>query len=129
MTPKYSVKYRVRHHSPFKNNKELHGNEVPCVACLATKVESTLMLQGVAECPRDWIVVYHGYVMSENWNHLRSENICVDRHAEKLKAPIYDGKLTTLTAIEAVCHGKSCGTEVESKAVNCVVCMSHQRAS
>lgn len=123
MTPKYSVKYRVRNHSPFANKNELHGKEVPCISCLATKIESTLMLQGVTECPENWVLAYGGYVMSENWNHLRSENICVDMKAEKLEAPSYDGKIATLTAIEAVCHGKACGTELDAKAVKCVVCI------
>ena len=123
LTPKYSVKYRVRHHSPFKNKQELHGKEVPCISCMVTQVESSLMLQGATECPENWSLVYNGYVMSENWNHLRTENICVDMKAEKLNAPSYDGKVTTLTAIEAVCHGKSCGTDLDSKAVKCVVCI------
>ena len=123
MTPEYSVKYRVRHHSPFKNKNELHGGEVPCVSCLVTDVETVLMFQGTSQCPADWSVVYHGYVMSENWNHLRSENICVDREAEKLKVPAYDGKASTLSAIEALCHGKSCGSDLDDKSIKCVVCI------
>lgn len=127
--PKYGVTYRVKHHSPFKNKNELHGKEVPCISCMATEVETSLMLQGVTACPENWSLVYQGYVMSENWNHLRSENICVDRKAEKLNAPSYDGKAATLTAIEAVCHGKSCGTDLDSKAVMCVVCILRSQSS
>eukprot|EP00795_Rhopilema_esculentum_P010502 gene10502-19217_t len=123
LTPMYSVKYRVRHHSPFKNKDELHGKEVPCISCLATKVEASLMLQGTSQCPEDWTLAYRGYVMSENWNHLRSENICVDMEAEKLNAPSFDGRLATLTALEASCHGKACGTDLDEKAIKCVVCL------
>ena len=127
LTPKYGVKYRVKHHSPFTNKNELHGKEVPCISCLVKHVESSLMLQGVNECPENWSLVYRGYVMSENWNHVRSENICVDTKAEQLNAPSYDGRLATITAIEAVCHGKACGTDLEDKAVKCVVCILRQR--
>lgn len=121
MGSRYSVKYRVKHHSPFKS-KELHGAEVPCVTCLSLHVESMLMLQGVSECPEDWELAYEGYVMSENWNHIRSDNICVDKKAEKLTAPHYDGMTATLSTVEASCHGKSCGTELEDRSLKCVVC-------
>ncbi len=122
MDSKYSVKYRVKHHSPFKG-KDLHGSEVPCVKCLSMHVESMLMLQGVTECPADWELAYDGFVMSENWNHIRSDNICVDREAVKSTAPHYDGMSATLSAVEASCHGKACGTDLEDRSIRCVVCL------
>ena len=121
VSSKYSVKYKLAQRSPFKA-VDLHKSEVPCVTCILPHVETALMLQGVSECPEDWKVVYEGYVMSENWNHIRSDNVCVDKEAKKLEAPHFDGMTATLSNIQAKCHGKACGTDMDNVFVKCIVC-------
>ena len=118
----YLVKYNVKDNNPFVD-KELHETIVPCVRCSIMNVDTLSVLQGVKSCPNNWDIVYEGYVMSANWNHVRTENICVDTKASS-SLTVGDKKHTSMISpIEATCDGKPCGSNRDSSAVRCVVCI------
>ena len=77
----YGSEYEVNTVNPFKKN--LHDHDAPCVVCYVSSRGSMLMMPARNDCPSGWTEEYHGYLMTEFYNHPKQRDfICVDEDAE-----------------------------------------------
>ena len=63
----YGAEYELSF-NPFK--KSLNDHDPPCVVCFVQSSGSMLMMPARNDCPTGWTEEYHGYLMTEHYNHI-----------------------------------------------------------
>jgi len=117
----YGSQYEMRF-NPF-TTKNLHNHDAPCVVCFVKSRSSLLMMPARNDCPSGWTEEYHGYLMSEYYNHKKpSEFVCVDNDAEKIPGTSAGKSGVLLYPVEGVCGTLPCGPYVAGRELTCAVC-------
>eukprot|EP00117_Sycon_ciliatum_P031559 scpid66885/ scgid6088/ Fibropellin-1; Epidermal growth factor-related protein 1; Fibropellin-I; SpEGF I; UEGF-1 len=84
-SPVYGVTYYLSGQSQPYTGASLEGKTVPCTVCLATNRSSTVMIPARNDCPEEWHLEYHGYMMGSPYSSdYRGEHLCFDDAAEGL---------------------------------------------
>ena len=55
-----------------------HNADIPCAVCYFPTRNALYMIPAKYTCPSGWTREYFGYLMSEHYNHGRSQFSCVD---------------------------------------------------
>lgn len=101
----------------------LAQRKVPCSVCHTRMASSVLMVPASTLCPIGWQQQYRGYLMSERFDHHKSEYICVDADAEPA---VLGSQLPReglgLYPVEAGCGALPCGPYMQSRELTCTVC-------
>ena len=119
----YGTEYEVIQYSgnPFKRN--LHNHEAPCVICFVKSRGSMLMMPARNDCPSGWTEEYHGYLMTEDYNHKHSRDfICVDKDPEFVPGSHASKDGALLYPVEGVCGSLPCLPYVSGRELTCAVC-------
>ena len=119
----YSTEYYTNDFTPLQNMQDY---DVPCAVCSTTR--GVMMIPAKKTCPADWTLEYYGYLMSEGYEKLASEFVCVDRFPDHSdvdgSSGNQDGAL--LSPVEARCasdHGNlPCNPYTNGYELTCVVC-------
>ncbi|GFT05295.1 stonustoxin subunit alpha, partial [Nephila pilipes] len=70
---------RYTNMSVFKNSgKQIQDKVAPCVVCETPMRPTVKMFPAVNICPGDWVPEYNGFLVSNFYGKLRSEDVCVD---------------------------------------------------
>lgn len=117
----YGTEYEVSGFNPFKNS--LHDHDAPCAVCYVSSRATQLMIPARNDCPSAWTEEYHGYLMSEYYNHKQSRNfICVDRDAEFVHGSRANVNGALLYLVEGQCGSLPCLPYVGGRELTCAVC-------
>ena len=119
----YGTEYEVHQYNgdPFKRN--LHDHEAPCVVCFVKSRGSMLMMPARNDCPSGWTEEYHGYLMTEDYNHKHSRDfICVDKDPEFVPGSHANKDGALLYPVEGVCGSLPCLPYVSGRELTCAVC-------
>jgi len=117
----YGSEYEVNTVNPFKYN--LHDHDAPCVVCYVSSRGSMLMMPARNDCPSGWTEEYHGYLMTEFYNHPKQRDfICVDEDAEYVPGSGADKDGALLYVVEGVCGSLPCLPYVAGRELTCAVC-------
>ena len=119
----YGTEYEVHQYSgnPFKRN--LHDHEATCVVCFVKSRGSMLMMPARNDCPSGWTEEYHGYLMTEHYNHQHSRDfICVDEDPEYVPGSNANKNGALLYPVEGVCGSLPCLPYVSGRELTCAVC-------
>ena len=117
----YGTEYEVNSFNPF--TKSLDDHDAPCVVCFVRSRASMLMMPARNDCPSGWTEEYHGYLMTEYYDHKKQRDyVCVDKDAEARPgtAASKDGAL--LYPVEGVCGSLPCHPYVADRELTCAVC-------
>ena len=117
----YGAEYHVSSFNPF--NKNPHDNEAVCAVCFAKSRGSMLMMPARNDCPSGWTEEYHGYLMTEYYNHKKQRDyICVDEDAEYVPGTKTNKNSALLYPVEGVCGSLPCKPYVNGRELTCAVC-------
>ena len=107
---------------PFK--KRLNGFEAPCVVCFVKSRGSMLMMPARNDCPSGWTEEYHGYLMTEYFNHKHPRDfICVDGDPEYVSGTHrFENYSALLYPVEGRCGSLPCLPYVAGRELTCAVC-------
>ena len=103
----------------------LHHHDVPCAVCDFSNRVRHLMIPAKMTCPDEWTEEYHGYLMSEKYDHERTaEFICVDHDSEARPDTHANRNGAHLYMIEGRGNGGAlpCEKYVNGNELTCVVC-------
>jgi len=118
----YGTEYEVSNFNPF--NRNVHDHDAPCVVCYVRSRGTQLMIPARDDCPRGWTEEYHGYLMTEHYDHSMSRNfICVDQEPESVPGSQgnHDGAL--LYPVQLNCrHFSGCPPYSYGRELTCAVC-------
>ena len=107
--------------NPFTNN--LHDHDAPCAVSYVGSRGSQLMMPARNDCPTGWAKEYHGYLMTEHYNHKISRDfICVDREAEYVPGSQSDQNGALLYLVDGVCGSLPCLPYIRGRELTCAVC-------
>ncbi|XP_068731435.1 short-chain collagen C4-like [Montipora capricornis] len=119
----YGTEYEVSQYNgdPFKRN--LHDHDAPCVVCFVKSRGSMLMIAARNDCPSGWTDQYHGYLMTERFDHKHSSDfICVDGDPEYVPGSHASKDGALLYPVEGVCGSLPCLPYVSGRELTCAVC-------
>ena len=117
----YGTEYQVGSFNPFKKN--LHNHEAPCVVCFVKSRGSMLMMPARNDCPSGWTEEYHGYLMTEYYNHKKQTDfICVDEDAEYVNGTQANKNGALLYPVQTRCDSLPCNPYVAGRELTCAVC-------
>ena len=118
----YGAEYEVSSFNPFKRN--VHDHDAPCVVCYVRSRGTQLMIPARDDCPNGWTEEYHGYLMTEHWNHKKHQNfICVDWDAESVPGSQSSHNGALLHVVQAHCgYFSKCPPYYQGRELTCAVC-------
>ena len=117
----YGAEYQVNDFNPFKKN--LHNHDAPCVVCFVKSRGSLLMMPARNDCPSGWTGEYHGYLMTEFYNHKKQRDfICVDEDAEYVPGTKSNNDGALLYPVQTQCVSLPCKPYVAGRELTCAVC-------
>ncbi|XP_068679705.1 uncharacterized protein [Montipora foliosa] len=119
----YGTEYEVNQYNgdPFKTS--LHNNDAVCAVCFAKSRSSKLMIRARNVCPSGWTEEYHGYLMTEYYNHKGPKNfICVDGDPESVVGSSANKNGALLYPVEGACGSLPCSPYVAGRELTCAVC-------
>lgn len=120
----YGTEYDVGQYSgnPFK--RSLHNHDAPCAVCFVKSRGSMLMMPATNDCPSGWTKEYHGYLMTEYYNHKHSsEFVCVDADPEYVPGShAHKPTSARLYPVEGRCSSLPCLPYVEGRELTCAFC-------
>ena len=117
----FGVEYEVSLFNPFEEN--LHDHDAPCAVCFVESRGSMLMIPARNDCPSEWTEEYHGYLMTEHYNHNGQKDfICVDKDAEYIPGSQANLNGALLYPVEGHCGTLPCGPYVQGQEFTCAVC-------
>ena len=91
--------------------------------CVATTRVAVVMIPAKLTCPSGWTREYHGYLMSEYYNHQSPSTFeCIDHDAEAVPGSEADTQGGLFYHVEASCNGLPCDPYDPEKELTCVVC-------
>jgi len=99
-----------------------HDTDVPCAVCYIPTRNTLYMIPAKYTCPTGWTTEYFGYLMSERYNHHRSQFSCVDYNLKSVigSSNNHDGFL--FHTVEGVCGSLPCPPYTQDKELSCAVC-------
>ena len=107
-------------------NQPLHDvthQNIPCVICLVTQRESSLMIPARISCPDTWTLEYSGYLMTAHKNQQgRQSATCVDKEPETVPGEAENTDETAFHHIKVTCNGIQCPPYDSQKELTCAVC-------
>ena len=122
----YGAEYEIYGHKnfPFYGRHEvLHDHNVPCAVCQVSTRSMVLMIPARNQCYNGWTMEYHGYLMTENYNHLgRTEYACVDHDPDRDPAGYKNDNGVLMYVVEGKCGSLPCPPYEEGKEFTCAVC-------
>eukprot|EP00058_Branchiostoma_floridae_P013335 XP_002598823.1 hypothetical protein BRAFLDRAFT_74500 [Branchiostoma floridae] len=107
--------------SPFQG-ASVYDHDVPCAVCHVASRGSKLMIPARLSCPSGWTMEYKGYLMTERYNHNRSEFVCVDGEPETRPGGQGNVDGALFYPVEADCGALPCPNYVQGRELTCVVC-------
>ncbi|XP_078617600.1 uncharacterized protein LOC144885553 [Branchiostoma floridae x Branchiostoma japonicum] len=107
--------------SPFQG-ASVYNHDVPCAVCHVASRGSKLMIPARLSCPSGWTREYKGYLMTERYNHNRSEFVCVDGEPETRPGGQGNVDGALFYPVEASCGSLPCPNYVQGRELTCVVC-------
>ena len=117
----YGTEYEVDTFNPFKKN--VHSYEAVCAVCFVKARGSMLMIPARNDCPSGWTEEYHGYLMTEFYNHKKQRDfICVDEDADYVPGTEGSKNGALLYPVEGVCGSLPCKPYVNGRELTCAVC-------
>jgi len=118
----YGAEYEFGGFNPFDRNVQDH--DAPCVVCYVKSRGAQLMIPARDDCPRGWTEEYHGYLMTEHYNHLSSSNfICVDQKPESVPGSRKSHNGALLYLVQADCpYFSACPPYYHGRELTCAVC-------
>jgi len=134
--PQYSRYIVKRQHYSFMHGAEYeftnyfypnsHDKDIRCAVCYVPTRNTVYMLPARYTCPAGWTPEYHGYLMSEHYNHYRSQYVCIDRSFSSESNSKANHNGLRFFTVEAVCGSLDCGDRYDTyndyKELTCVVC-------
>jgi len=119
----YGTEYEVNSVPGLFKKQNLHDHEAPCVVCYVSSRSSMLMMPARNDCPSGWTKEYHGYLMTEYYNHPKQTVfICVDEDAESVPGSGANRNGALLYVVEGGCGSLPCGPYVAGRELTCAVC-------
>ena len=118
----YGAEYEVSSFNPFKRN--IHDHDAPCVVCYVRSRGTQLMMPARDDCPNGWTEEYHGYLMTEHWDHKKPRDfICVDWDPESVPGSQSSHNGALLYLVQANCgYFSTCPPYYEGRELTCAVC-------
>ncbi len=117
----YGTEYEVNDNNIFK--KRLHDHDAPCAVCFVKSRGSMLMMPARNDCPSGWTEEYHGYLMTEFYNHKKQRDyICVDEDAEYVPGSHANKDGALLYPVQGHCGSLPCLPYVNGRELTCAVC-------
>ena len=105
------------------SNRNFVDHDAPCVVCFVKSRGSMLMMPARNDCPSGWTEEYHGYLMTEHYNHRHSRDfICLDRDPEYVPRSQANQDGALLYPVEGRCGSLPCLPYVEGRELTCAVC-------
>ena len=84
---------------------------------------SEMMVPARNDCPSGWTEEYHGYLMTEHYDHKSVRDfICVDREAEYVPGSQADQNGALLYLVQGACGSLPCLPYVDGRELTCAVC-------
>ena len=99
-----------------------HDTDVPCAVCYVPTRNALYMIPAKYECPSGWTREYFGYLMSERYNHHRSQFSCVDHSLTSVIGSSQDHNGFLFYTVEGVCGSLPCPPYSRDKELSCAVC-------
>lgn len=122
----YGTEYEIHGtNSRLLFNKEIGGQNAPCVVCQSVGRLVALRIPGRTNCYSGWTEEYRGYLFSEYHNHVRSTDYtCVDSDPEFVQGKQSDTDGRLLYPVEASCSGGTlpCPPYQDGWEIACVIC-------
>ena len=100
-----------------------HNTGVQCAVCYVPTRNVLYMIPAKYTCPSGWTREYFGYLMSERYNHYRSQFSCVDYSLKPVTGSAshnHNGFL--FYTVEGVCGSLPCPPYNRNKELSCAVC-------
>ena len=118
----FGVEYELNAQAPlFPTN--VHDYDAVCAVCQAESRSSHVMIPARNVCPSGWTLEYHGYLMSEHYNHKgRSQFICVDSAPEERRGTHANLNGGLLYLVESHCGALPCPPYTQGAELTCAVC-------
>ena len=117
----YGTEYQFDGFNLFKKN--LHDYKPPCAVCFVKSRGSMLMMPARNDCPSGWTEEYHGYLMTEYYNHKKQRDfICVDENAQDVPGGKAKKHGALMYPVEGRCGPLPCSPYVEGREFTCAVC-------
>lgn len=102
---------------------DLNQHNVPCAVCEVTSRSRQIMIPGRLTCPDTWTAEYSGWLMTERYDHRRTQFICLDKTPESVPDETQDTNGAVMYHVEADCStGLPCTHYDATKELSCVVC-------
>ena len=115
--------YGTEYPSLFVGKTNLVDHDAPCVVCFVKSRGSMLMMPARNDCPSGWTEEYHGYLMTECYNHRHSRDfICLDGEPEYVPRSQANQDGALLYHVEGRCGSLPCLPYVEGGELTCAVC-------
>ena len=119
----YGAEYEVSSYSGYPFRRNLHDHEAPCVVCFVKSRGSMLMMPARNVCPTGWTEEYHGYLMTEYYNHPNQKDfVCVDKDPEYVAGTNGNKDGALLYFVEGGCGSLPCPPYVLHRELTCAVC-------
>ena len=119
----YGTEYEVREFVGTVFKRNIHDYDAPCVVCFVKSRGSMLMMPARNDCPSGWTEEYHGYLMTEYYNHKNSKDfICLDGDPEYVPGSQASRNGALLYPVQGRCGSLPCLPYVEGRELTCAVC-------
>ena len=99
-----------------------HSTDVTCAVCYVPTRNALYMIPAKYTCPSGWTREYFGYLMSEYYNHHRSQFSCVDHSLTPIIGSSHDHNGFLFYTVEGVCGSLPCPPYSRDKELSCAVC-------
>lgn len=118
----YGAEYEVNAFNPF--NKNVHDHDAPCVVCYVKSRDTQIMMPARNDCPYGWTQEYHGFLMTEHYEHTMSRDyICVDHDPQSVPGSKSDHNGALLFPVQPNCdHFSGCPPYNNGWELTCSVC-------
>ena len=81
------------------------------------------MIPARDDCPSGWTEEYHGYLMTEHWEYINSNFICVDQEPESVPRSHRDHNGALLYPVQMDCNYFSgCPPYYAGRELTCAAC-------
>ena len=119
----FGTEYEVNSYNGYPFRRNLHDHEAPCVLCFVKARGSVLMMPARNDCPSGWTEEYHGYLMTEYYNHPNQKDfVCVDKDPEYVPGTNGNKDGALLYFVEGHCGSLPCLPYVQHRELTCAVC-------
>ena len=103
-------------------NRYVHNYDVRCAVCYVSQRSTVYMVPARYSCPLGWTSEYDGYLMAEQYEHKRSQYICVDRSMVTVPRSGSNRDSTRFYPVEGRCGTLPCPPYEHGKELTCAVC-------